>query len=84
MALAYELQYMKDDAPMIFDKLSYADYAVAAAFTTIQAAGGPVMLDDYFYGRKDAASVSECKPLSNIPTPNNYVDCLKGKGFTDE
>ena len=84
MALAYELQHMKDEAPMVFDKLSYGDYTVAAAFTTIQAAGGPVMLDDFFYGRKDASSVSECNSLSNIPTANNYVENLKEKGFTDE
>ena len=84
MALAYELQHMKNEAPMVFDKLSVGDYTVAAAFTTIQAAGGPVMLDDFFYGRKDAASAGDCNPLSNIPTANNYVDCLKEKGFTDE
>ena len=84
MALAYELQHMKNEAPMVFDKLSVGDYTVAAAFTTIQAAGGPVMLDDFFYGRKDAASAGECHPLSNIPTANNYVECLKEKGFTDE
>jgi hypothetical protein len=84
IALAYELQHMKNEAPMVFDKLSYGDYSVAAAYTTIQAAGGPVMLDDFFYGRTDATSVGDCNPLSNIPTANNYVDCLKEKGFTDE
>ena len=42
------------------------------------------MLEDFFYGRKDAASVSECNPLSNIPTPNDFAENLKQKGFTDE
>lgn len=75
---------MKDNEGPMFDKLSYSDYSVAAAYTTIQQAGGPVMLDDFFYGRKDAASVSECHPLNNIPTADNYVDNLKSKGFSDE
>ena len=35
MALAYELQYMKDNEGPMFDKLSIADYTVAAAYTTI-------------------------------------------------
>ena len=75
---------MKDNESSMFDKLSYSDYTVAAAYTTIQQAGGPVMLDDFFYGRRDAASVSDCNPLSNIPTADNFVDNLKLKGFTDE
>lgn len=75
---------MKDNSTMVFDKLSYGDYAVGAAMTTIQWAEGPVMLDDYFYGRKDAASADECNALTNLPTENNYADCLKEKGFTNE
>lgn len=42
------------------------------------------MLDDFFFGRKDAASASECNSLSNLPTENNFADCLKEKGFTPE
>ena len=54
VALAQELQYMKDNSISIFDQMGYADYAVGAAYTTIQAAGGPTILHDFFYGRKDA------------------------------
>ena len=42
------------------------------------------MLDDFFYGRKDAASASDCNSLSNLPTNNNFADCLKDKGFNNE
>lgn len=67
---------------MVFDKLSLSDYAVAAAYTTIQMSGGPVMLDDFFYGRKDAADASECGDLNNYPTSDTYVQSLSQKGFS--
>ena len=47
---------MKANEEIPFDKLSMADYTVAAAMTTIQWADGPVMLDEFAYGRKDASS----------------------------
>jgi hypothetical protein len=40
-----------ENESIVFDKLSYADFAVAAAFTAIQEAGGPRMLDEYTFGR---------------------------------
>jgi hypothetical protein len=76
---------MKNNEEMAFDKLSYADYAVAAAFTTIQAAQGPVMLDQYFYGRKDAVSESECGPASVIlPQGGDFVSNLQAMDFSEE
>lgn len=84
IALAQELQYMKDNSEICFDKISHADFAVAAAYTTIQAAGGPTILHDFFYGRKDATSNSDCNPLSNMPTEDNYADNMGQKGFTPE
>ena len=56
LGLAVELQNMKANEELPFDKLSMADYTVAAAMTTIQWADGPVMLDEFAYGRKDASS----------------------------
>tara|TARA_B110000503_G_C6859343_1_gene294133 strand:+ start:296 stop:451 length:156 start_codon:yes stop_codon:yes gene_type:complete len=50
--------YMKDNERVSMDKISYADFSVAAAFTTITWAGGPVMLDEFTYGRSDATSAS--------------------------
>ena len=69
---------------MPFDKLSDADFAVAAAYTTLQWADGPVMLDELLYGRKDAQSVDQCGKLESIPTSSNYVSNLQAKGFTEE
>ena len=54
LGYATYLQNLKDNDTLVFDKVSYADYSVAAAFTTIQEAGGPVMLEDFAYGRTDA------------------------------
>ena len=34
-AFAVYLQHLKDNEPLVFDKVSYGDYAVAAAFTAI-------------------------------------------------
>ncbi len=84
MAFANELQLMKDNANVTFDKISHADYAVTGAMTTITWAGGPVMLDDFFYGRKDATSESECNAITNFPTAENYKDNMMAKGFTAE
>jgi hypothetical protein len=75
---------MKGDANIAFDKISHADYAVAGAMTTITWAGGPIMLDDYFFGRKDATSESECNDISNVPNSGNYADNMMAKGFTAE
>jgi len=42
------------------------------------------MLHDYHYGRKDAATEADCGSTSiELPTSDNYVSLLKGKGFTD-
>jgi len=84
MNLANELELMKNKANVCFDKTSNADYAVAGAMTTITWAGGPVMLDDFFYGRKDAASESECNDISNVPHAGNYAENMMAKGFTAE
>ena len=51
---------MKSQDSVPFDKLSQADYAVAAAYSMIQEAGGPVMLDEFAWGRKDAQSEADC------------------------
>lgn len=83
LGLAVELQQLKANEEVPFDKLSMADYAVAAAFTTIQWAEGPVMLDEFAYGRKDATSAGECG--SNTPiAQGSYVANLQAKGFSDE
>ena len=57
-AFAVHLQNMKDRESHIFDKLSYADYAVASAYTAITFAGGPRMLDQFTYGRTDASAAN--------------------------
>lgn len=83
LGLAVELQNLKANGEVPFDKLSNADFAVAAAFTTIQWADGPVMLDEFAYGRKDAASAEDCG--SNAPiSQDSYVAKLQAMGFTDE
>ena len=78
---------MKQNESIIFDKLSYGDFAVAAAYTTIQAANGPVMLDEFAFGRKDANSVEEAGDYQSIPTHGSstqFVSYLKERGFSDE
>jgi|TARA_B110000285_G_C14841641_1_gene475645 hypothetical protein len=57
---------------------------VAAAYTTLQWADGPVMLDELLYGRKDAKSVDQCGKLESVPSSSNYVSNLQAKGFTEE
>ena len=74
--LVVELDHLKASEESVFDKLSHADFAVAAAYTTITWAGGPVMLDEFYYGRKDAASVAECGKLESVPIASNYVTNL--------
>lgn len=81
---AVYLQNLKANESVPFDKLSFADYAVAAAFTTIQEAGGPVMLDDFSFGRKDAATASECGSIKNVPSEKNYVSHLTTLGFSEK
>ena len=54
------MEHLKENDDVPFDKLSMGDYAVAAAYTVIQEANGPVMLDEFAWGRKDAESVSDC------------------------
>ena len=66
-AYAVQLENMKSQESVPFDKLSQADYAVAAAYSMIQEAGGPVMLDEFAWGRKDAQSVSECGNHHELP-----------------
>ena len=83
-ALALELQSIKAQQGVQFDKVSNADLAVAAAMTTIQFAEGPVMLDEFAYGRKDAGSASECGNFENYPKEGNYVSVLESKGFSKE
>jgi catalase (peroxidase I) len=78
------LQNMKAQEGVPFDKLSLADYAVAAAFTTIQEAGGPVMLDDFVFGRKDAKNAGECGSVKNVPSESNYVSHLTNLGFSEK
>ena len=75
---------MKENAIPIFDHMGHADYAVGAAYTTIQLAGGPTILHDFFYGRKDAQSASDCNPISNMPNESNYADNMMQKGFTPD
>ncbi len=65
------------------DKLSQADYAVAAAYSMIQEAGGPVMLDEFAWGRKDAQTDSECGNHQEMPR-DQYVSNLTGSGLTTE
>lgn len=57
---------------------------MAAAYTTIQWADGPVMLDEFMYGRRDAQSADECGKLESVPTSSTYVSNLQAKGFSDE
>lgn len=83
LGLAVELQNLKANEELPFDKLSMADYSVAAAFTTIQWADGPVMLDEFAYGRKDASSAEECGSTSQVSS-DAYVANLQAKGFSDE
>ena len=80
LGLAAELEHLKANDEVVFDKLSHADYAVAAAFTTITWADGPVMLDEFGYGRKDSTSAPAMTPV----TESNYVSNLQSKGFSDE
>ena len=82
LGLAQELEHLKANEEVPFDKLSMADYAVAAAYTTIQWADGPRILDMYAYNRKDAKSLDQ---VNFTPvTEENYISNLKGKGFSDE
>ena len=72
---------MKDNERVSMDKISYADFSVAAAFTTITWAGGPVMLDEWTYGRSDATSASECAS-SGLPAGDDYVSVMTARGFS--
>ena len=84
-AYAIRLVEMKNNEELPFDKLSYSDYAVAAAFTTITAAQGPVMLDQFFYGRKDALLESECGPVPlTLPKGGDFVSHLQSLNFSEE
>ena len=75
---------MKDNDTKVFDKLSYADYSVAAAFTTLQEAGGPVMLEDFAYGRVDAESEAHAGNVDGVPSSNDYVSRLESLGLSTE
>jgi hypothetical protein len=81
LGYANHLEHLKANESVPFDKCSMADYSVGAAFTTIQFAEGPVMLDEFAWGRKDAASVEECGSLDNIPQPGGYIQRMEGLGF---
>ena len=84
MGYAAYLQNLKDNDTKVFDKLSYADFSVAAAFTTIQEAGGPVMLEDFAYGRADVESESQAGNAEGVPSANNYVSRLESLGLSTE
>lgn len=84
MGYSAYLQHLKDTDTKVFDKLSYSDFSVAAAYTTIQEAGGPVMLEDFAYGRVDATSESQSGKIDGIPSPNNYIARLESLGLTTE
>lgn len=81
LGYANHLENLKANETMTFDKCSIADYSVGAAFTAIQMAEGPVMLDDFAWGRQDATSEAQCGSLSGIPSPNNYIARLEELGF---
>ena len=51
MPIAIHLENIKTNEAAIFDKLSLSDFTVAAAYTTIQEAGGPILMHDFQYGR---------------------------------
>ena len=80
---AAQLVHMKDTESNVFDKLSYADYAVAAAFTTIQEAGGPVMLDEFAWGRRDAKAAGDCGSAPQS-VPSDYHGHLSKMGLSDQ
>ncbi len=82
MAFANYLQTLKDNEVATFDKLSHSDFAVAAAFTAITEAGGPVMLNEYAYGRQDA-SVNECGS-TEIPSGSSLVQFYESNGFSEQ
>ena len=61
-----------------------ADFSVAAAMTTITFANGPIILDNFAYGRKDAVSVEECGGSFETPSEGNYVSKFESLGFSSE
>ena len=82
--LIQELIYKKDyEEDIVLDKLSHADYFVAASFVAIRDAEGPNILNQITYGRKDATKLSDIGNIQNVPTPNNFRATLKAKGFED-
>ena len=83
MAFANYLQTLKDNEISTFDKLSYSDFAVAAAFTAITEAGGPVMMSEFAYGRRDATQASECGSVK-IPSGSSLIQFLESNSFSQE
>ena len=81
LGYANHLENLKANESVPFDKCSLADYSVGAAFSTIQFADGPIMLDEFAWGRKDATSEAECGSLDNVPQPNGYIQRLDSLGF---
>ena len=42
------------------------------------------MLDDFYYGRKDAESAADCgDPTMVTPGSASYADTMRNKGFSD-
>ena len=81
LGYANHLEYLKANEKVPFDKCSLADYSVGAALATIQFADGPIMLDEFAWGRKDATTVEECGSLDHVPQPSGYIQRLGNLGF---
>ena len=82
--LIQELAHRKANVEDVcYDKISMADYVQGAAMVTLEAAGGPKVLDDFMWGRKDADQ-SNLGSVDNIPTADNYRSNMEAKGFSNE